>query len=419
MDEIISKIKLSKKNTNEKMKPLVVSHDSHPSLQRIIEAFENSDKVTLGYSTLEKDGEMTKPSLKKKLLYLTGASLRDHLFNETFKKYELVTNATPEEIRMILNFFKFTEIKPYNEKYLNKYEKVEKTSVNPFKYYVDKWDSHGNEMGFNVIVKNQDLELNTLDKNPKFLLKEPNLRKFTTSIHEDALSRDFTVNAIYLKLKNSEGENTELYDPVRGVHDIIHNQIYLIGNDDSKFKENPDLMFKLVELSTKFSNDNKVSEGNIKNIKDNIQDTEDKPKLFKKNYMSSVNNEDISTFNYLKNLYITGLFFKLFPNLKITPPIYSLFNDYIFVTAFILQNNHEGLLFKNLTNLHWNKFEIQEIIFIKKLIDWSKTEDESLIKNMLGQLTDIPVQKMLHLMKILNKEKEFKKILEKYSSDII
>ena len=103
MEDIIPKIKLNKKSQSDILKPLTIDHENHPSLQRIVDAFENSDKVTLGYSTLEKDDSMSKPSLKKKLIYLTGASLRDHLFNKTFQKYELVTNSTPEEIRMILN----------------------------------------------------------------------------------------------------------------------------------------------------------------------------------------------------------------------------------------------------------------------------------------------------------------------------
>ena len=418
MDEIIPKIKLSKKNEGDKLKPLIIDHENNPSLQRIVEAFENSDKVTLGYTTIDKDDSVSKPSLKKKLLYLTGSSLRDHLYNKTFQKYDLVTNATPEEIRMILKFFKFTEIQPYDKQFQAKY-KIEKTTSNPFKFYANKWDSYGNEMGFDVVVKNQILEICTFDKNDKFLLEPPSLRKFTNSILDDAKTRAFSIDALYLKLKNSEGENTELYDPVRGLHDIIHDEVYLIGKDNEKFEKNPDLMFKLVELSTRFSSDNKLSEGNIAAIKSNYEQVKNLPKLFKKSFISAINNDDVPTYHYLKNLYISGLMFKLFPNLKITPPHISLFDDYIFITGFILQDNHEGSIFEKLTRLDWHKFEIKEIVFVKSLIDWAKNNDESLLKNILVHVTDIPVNKTIQFMKLFNKEKEFKKLLEKYSAGII
>ena len=65
------------------------------------------------------------------------------------------------------------------------------------------------------------------------------------------------------------------------------------------------------------------------------------------------------------------------------------------------------------------KFEIKEIVFVKSLIDWAKNNDEDLLKKILIQFTDIPVKKTIDFMKIFNKEKEFKRLLEKYSSGII
>ncbi len=97
----------------------------------------------------------------------------------------------------------------------------------------------------------------------------------------------------------------------------------------------------------------------------------------------------------------------------------SLFDDYMFITAYILQNNNNGLIFSSLTSMDWHKFEIKEIVFVKSLIDWAKNNDEDLLKKILVQFTDIPVKKTIDFMKIFNKEKEFKRLLEKYSSGII
>lgn len=419
MEHLIPKIKLSKKNNNEKMQPLTVDHENNPSLQKIIEAFENSDKVTLGFSTLEKDNNVTKPTLKKKVLYMTGASLRDHLNGKTFQKYNLVTNATPEEIRLILKFFKFSEFQPFNQEFSAKYSKLSKTTNNPYKFCADKWDSYGNEMGFEITVKGQIIEIETLNENNKTSLENPSLRKFTNSLYEDAITRDFTVNSIYLKLKNSEGENTELFDPVRGIHDIVHNEVHFATNADKKIQDNPTLMFKLVELCTMFCEDSKICSENIEIIKSNIDNSKNHPKKFKNSFVSAINNDDVPTFNYLKNLYISGLMFKLFPNLKIHSPHISLFNDYLFVVAYLLQNNSDHEIFDNLIKLDYHKFEIKEIIFIKAIIDWSKTNNEEKLKNILLHVTNIPINKTILFVKIFNKEKEFKKILEKYSNEVI
>ena len=70
-------------------------------------------------------------------------------------------------------------------------------------------------------------------------------------------------------------------------------------------------------------------------------------------------------------------------------------------------------------NLEWHKFEIKEILFIKSLIDWAKTNDESMIEKSLSNVTDISISKTIKFMKIFDKEKEFKKLLEKYSIDVL
>lgn len=419
MEHLIPKIKLSKKNNNEKMQPLKVDYENNPSLQKIIEAFESSDKVTLGFSTLEKDGQVTKPTLKKKILYMTGASLRDHLNGKTFYKYNLTTNATPEETRLILKFFKFSEFQPLNQDFSAKYLKLNKITNNPYKFCANKWDSYGNEMGFEINVKGQILEIETLNENSKTNFEKPSLRKFTNSLYEDAITRDFTVNAVYLKLKNFEGENTELFDPIHGVHDIVHNEIHFATQADKKIQENPTLMFKLVELSTRFCDGGKVSSSNIDVIKSNLDNTKNYPKKFKNSFVSAINNDDVPTFNYLKNLYISGLMFKLFPNLKIHSPHISLFNDYLFVVAYLLQNNSDQEIFENLIKLDYHKFEIKEILFIKAIIDWTKTNNEEKLKSILLHVTNVPIHKTILFVKIFNKEKEFKKILEKYSNEVI
>ena len=108
-EALTSKVRLKPNDRNGEFRPFVVNHLSNSSLKPIINCFENSKEIELGYSTITKDKGTVKPTLKKKTLYLTGGALRDHLKNKTFSTYDCVTDASPDEIRLILTS-KFAEI---------------------------------------------------------------------------------------------------------------------------------------------------------------------------------------------------------------------------------------------------------------------------------------------------------------------
>ena len=113
-EALISKIRLKENERNGDFRPLVVSHLSNSAIKCIIDGFENSKEIDLGYSTIIKDKGMTKPTLKKKTIYLTGGSLRDHLKNKTFDTYDCSTDASPDEIRLILKspYCNLVEVQP-------------------------------------------------------------------------------------------------------------------------------------------------------------------------------------------------------------------------------------------------------------------------------------------------------------------
>ena len=118
---IISKIKLTKKEGSKEFAPLVISRNERPNLRTLVQAFINSPHVGLGYTTLDKSKGEIEPQLKKKSIYLTGGAVRDHLKGKTPNGYDLVTDATASEIRLILTQpeFKFIEIQPDNPEYKN------------------------------------------------------------------------------------------------------------------------------------------------------------------------------------------------------------------------------------------------------------------------------------------------------------
>ena len=69
---LTSKIKLQKKEGSKEFAPFSVNRTTHPNLRTLIKAFEVSDKVGVGYTTIDKAKGEVEPNLKKKTLYLVG-----------------------------------------------------------------------------------------------------------------------------------------------------------------------------------------------------------------------------------------------------------------------------------------------------------------------------------------------------------
>ena len=146
--DFIPKVKLQRNSNVSFLKPFLVNSQVNSALKYIIDAFNSSDSVEIGYTTIQKDGKLEKPSLKRKTLWLTGNSLRSHLSNETFFNYSCVTNASPDEIKMILNNSEndFEEIKPTGEiGNIEKYINLPETVQNKFAFNVSKVDQENNE----------------------------------------------------------------------------------------------------------------------------------------------------------------------------------------------------------------------------------------------------------------------------------
>ena len=85
-EAVTAKIRLKENDRNGEFRPFVVNHLSNRILKKVIDGFENSKEISLGYSTIDKTKGVTEPTMKKKSLYLTGGALRDHLKNLSSSK---------------------------------------------------------------------------------------------------------------------------------------------------------------------------------------------------------------------------------------------------------------------------------------------------------------------------------------------
>jgi tRNA nucleotidyltransferase (CCA-adding enzyme) len=133
--------------------------------------------------------------------FLVGGFVRDLLLNRPTHDIDCATNALPDEIERVFKFYKQSAI----------------------------GRDHGT---IGVKVNDVWIEITTyrIDDVTKDH-RHPKSVKFTPSLKEDVLRRDFTINALAINLK------LELYDYVQGQIDIENKVIRCVGNPEKRFYE--------------------------------------------------------------------------------------------------------------------------------------------------------------------------------------
>ncbi|KKS13413.1 hypothetical protein A2617_03430 [Candidatus Daviesbacteria bacterium RIFOXYD1_FULL_41_10] len=146
-------------------------------------------------------------------IYTVGGSVRDLLMGRGVHDWDFTTDATPEEI---LKLF-------------------------PEGFYDNKFGTVGVKAGDVQIY-----EITTMRKEGKYEdFRHPEKVLWTNKIEEDLARRDFTINAIALRLvytecnRSAQGEppNFEIVDPYDGQEDIKNKLIRAVGDPDRRFKE--------------------------------------------------------------------------------------------------------------------------------------------------------------------------------------
>lgn len=409
-EEIISKIRLKDTKGEINFKPLQVNSTINSLLKPIIEAFENSDKVKIGYTTLDKGKGLVQPTLKRKNLFLTGGALRDHLKGKTFKNFDLVTDATPDEIILI---FKSSET-PF-KKVNGDHQFDDKELV----YYVSRHDANHQPMEVTVQRGHQKAYIATMNRNSKNRNLVPDMAKFVLNLEQDAYTRDITINSLYLKLKNPDGDNAELSDPVGGAHDLKVGEITTVEDPKITFKRDFYLPFRLADICCRFSYEKRIPERFIEVIKNTIEEKELDQKILKKYYINALENPDVNPSQYLKNLQQVDLLNKMFPNCNFANIINDLPNNKILVTAYILHPNNVDMVKNLLLTQGYSKGDVDEIGKFMKLAVWcsGNTHKTDLIKDLLTMPTRLPHSKIYDFLKMFGKGNLYHKVFKQdYSS---
>jgi len=148
--------------------------------------------------------------------YLVGGCIRDLLLGHKPKDFDIATSATPEQVhktfkrsRLIGRRFKLVHIMFSSRKYIE---------VATFRSGKVKTAGNG------VIVRDN----------------------LYGTLKEDVFRRDFSVNALYYDIKNSQ-----VIDYVDGLEALYNSEIRMIGNPVERFKEDPVRMIRAIRFKVK------------------------------------------------------------------------------------------------------------------------------------------------------------------------
>ena len=143
--------------------------------------------------------------------WLVGGYVRDYLLGKETTDIDIATNATPSQTKAVFH--------------------IEKT------FPQEKFG--------NVII--DDMEITTFRKDTYTIGNRFPQIEFVSTLEEDALRRDFTMNALYM---NKEGK---IVDPThRGLEDLKEGKICTICDPKRSFREDPLRMIRAVRFSYEF-----------------------------------------------------------------------------------------------------------------------------------------------------------------------
>lgn len=368
-------------------KPFLVDSEHHPNLRLLVQAFLDSDKVALpgpeGFPSkltiLDKKGEQT-PKLKKKTLYLVGGAVRDHLLGKTPRNYNLVTDATPDEIRLTLKAANFTEAKPQSKGVPmdKKYDKHPEAGNKSKTFFAQGWDRAGKEYTFTIKINGEEFELSTLRKDAKGK-KSPDHMEFG-GLEDDASKRDFTVNSMYIPLTSADGPNAKLIDPHGGAHHLRAGEIKFIGNPKERVGEDQGRILRMIRQiashgkNTKIGDDVKAAISDVKDLPDLDRDT------IRDEFLRGLEHPDTDPTHYVKLHKDLGLLNTVFPDVDFKlddPKDFSDKKEKRLAIAWLLRNNNPAKIESALKKGNWSNKEIKEITHLIEIANWMKKHKTS------------------------------------------
>ena len=163
--------------------------------------------------------------------YLVGGGVRDLLLDDNPKDFDVATDATPEQLRRL---FRNARIIGRRFKIVHVRFGREIIEVTTFRggHSTPEQSQRGRR------VKNQQ----SARSREGMLLRD----NVYGTLEEDAIRRDFTINALYYS-----SADFAVYDYTNGVQDIKDRVIRMIGDPETRYREDPVRMLRAVRFAAK------------------------------------------------------------------------------------------------------------------------------------------------------------------------
>ncbi|WP_323855321.1 polynucleotide adenylyltransferase PcnB [Xenorhabdus koppenhoeferi] len=159
--------------------------------------------------------------------YLVGGGVRDLLLHKKPKDFDIATNATPEQVRKLFR----------NCRLVGRRFRLAHIMFGPDVIEVATFRGPHDQVESN--------DRNQSHKAQSGMLLRDNI---FGSVEEDAVRRDFTINSLYYGI-----EDFALRDYVGGIADMEAGIIRLIGDPETRYREDPVRMLRAVRFASKLN----------------------------------------------------------------------------------------------------------------------------------------------------------------------
>ena len=166
--------------------------------------------------------------------FLVGGGVRDLLLGNEPKDFDIATNATPEEIKRL---FKNARIIGRRFKIVHIRFGREIIEVTTFRAHHDPQNEIADDAS-----RRQIRGLDSAHSSSGMILRD----NVYGDIDQDALQRDFTVNALYYTL-----DHFRVLDFSTGMEDLDKKEIRIIGDPATRYREDPVRMLRAIRFSAK------------------------------------------------------------------------------------------------------------------------------------------------------------------------
>ena len=168
--------------------------------------------------------------------FVVGGAVRDLLMGKDPKDYDVATDATPEEVRHL-----FRRSRIIGRRFRIVHVMCGRDTIEVTTFRGQSAPPPDNT------IEGEDEDAEEVDRhvNENGRLLRDNV--FGTQL-EDAARRDFTMNALYY-----DPGTAEIWDSQNGVADIKHGVLRVIGDPETRYREDPVRMLRAVRLSAKLN----------------------------------------------------------------------------------------------------------------------------------------------------------------------